>query len=50
MYSREQASRVYITGESIEEDDMVKSRYGSTPSTERREKRDEPIGEEGAKA
>ena len=26
MYGREQASRAYITGESMEEDDMVKSR------------------------
>ena len=34
MYSREQASRAYITGESMEEDDMVKSRVGNTPSTE----------------
>ena len=35
MYGREQASRAYITGESMEEDDMVKSRVGNTPSTER---------------
>ena len=34
MYGREQASRAYITGESMEEDDMVKSRVGNTPSTE----------------
>ena len=30
MYGREQASRAYITGESIEEDDIVKSRYSNT--------------------
>src|SRR6266568_4723173 len=35
VYGREQASRAYITGESMEEDDMVKSRVGNTPSTER---------------
>ncbi len=48
MYGREQASRAYITGESMEEDDMVKSRVGNTPSTER--ERDEPMGEEGLQA
>ena len=32
--------------ESMEEDDMVKSRVGNTPSTER----DEPMGEEGLQA
>ncbi len=35
VYGREQASRAYITGGSMEEDDMVKSRVGNTPSTER---------------
>ena len=45
VYGREQASRAYITGESMEEDDMVKSRVGNTPSTG-----DEPMGEEGLQA
>ena len=45
MYGREQASRVWVTGESIEEDDMV-IRIGNSLSTER----DEPIREEGVQA
>ena len=35
MYGREQASRAYITGESIEEDDIVKSRVGNSLRQER---------------
>ncbi len=41
VYGREQASRAYIIGESIEEEDMVMS-IGNSLSIG-----DEPIGEEG---
>ena len=34
VYSREQASRARVTGESMEEDDMVKSRVGQYPRIE----------------
>ena len=44
VYGREQASRAYITGESMEEDDMVMS-IGNSLSTG-----DEPMGEEGLQA
>src|SRR6266567_6640765 len=36
VYGREQASRAYITGESMEEDDMVKSRAIPSYREERR--------------
>ena len=42
MYGREQASRALITGESMEEDDMVKSRVGNTLVRRRTD-----VGEEG---
>ena len=42
VYGREQASRAWVTRESMEEDDMVMSRYGNTLG-----QRDEPMGEEG---
>ena len=42
MYGREQASQAWVTGESMEEDDMV-MRVGNSLSTER----DETMKEEG---
>jgi len=44
VYGREQASRAYITRESMEEDDMV-MRIGNSLSTG-----DEPMREEGLQA
>jgi len=36
VYGRWQASRAWVTGESMEEDDMVKSRVWQYPRRERR--------------